>query len=171
MKIPFWLLTKNNKRKAIARDVLARLETNQLRPAHQGYVITDHADSDLQSLVNQGEKCTVCALGGAVVSIAHFEDKIKTNTGGRVPVSSSLEQISIQKRLRQIFGDELVELIECAYEGTYSSTYGLHTGILTYDEIQAALRFNTSFGSENTQLFKAIWLQIAATGTFDPSKT
>lgn len=164
------------KRRTLARDVLARLKAGQIDPEHYGYCNPrgdwDHIkETDLRTLVDGGTSCEVCALGGAVVSLAHFEDNIRTNDLGRVQLHCDTKA---QFRIIEVLGTELAGLIELTYEGYddhLSSINGLvSTRVnLTAAQKEAGRKFYKRFKSPKT-LFKAIWTQVAKTGTFDPAK-
>lgn len=72
-------LSKRAQRIAIAKDVLARLATKQLKPVSGAFVVIDPAKAQSKSLqvyVNEGQKCEVCALGAAMCSFAGVANKI-----------------------------------------------------------------------------------------------
>ncbi len=166
----FQRLSPIAKRRAIGRDVLERLATKQLCPEHNGYVQLDtYVVQDLQQQVDAGRKCYCCAVGGAAIALAHFEDKMKTDSYGKLELCFGAN--TERSRLTEILGAELMALIESAYEGYVKHNgRGLDTerNLLSDSQVSDAIDFYCRYRLPRNR-FKAIWSQIASTGTFDPS--
>lgn len=159
-------LSNLNQVKAIAADVFNRLSTRQIKPANRGYVRFDEKleGKDVQQLLKKGERCFVCALGGATCSIIAMEDKVKTNEDGRVEIID--DDFYLRDRLFAILGSRTAHLMETTFEGC--SYVGLSKS-LSSSEHDACLAFHNRYQTPGAR-FRAIWKQLLKTGTFDPTK-
>lgn len=157
----FQALSPGEKRRAVAQDVLERLARKQLIPERGWWVQTRCGDwnvdagADLQSFLNDANvTCTVCAIGGAIVALAHFEDAISV---GEACFKN------VQHRLFGLLGEEQTRLMECAFEegGGDNLAAGLD---LRYEAVSFGLRY-----PDAKDRFTAIWTAIAnhPEGLFD----
>lgn len=166
--IPFSELPKKEQIILIAKDVLARIASGQVTAADGGYVNFKDINPetlDLQKLLAQGEKCEACALGAAVLGIAHFEDKISLKKYACYHIVSMTE---IETRLVDLLGREQLELIEHAYEGHSMGHFGRE--VLRLNQMHQCRDFVYKNPGRHHRLV-AIWTQLAETGIFDPSLT
>ncbi len=167
--VPFSRLSAVAKRKAVARDVLQRLKLRQLWPQSGNYVVPSrvpferHPNTDLQGLVNEGVPCQVCALGGAIVTLAAIEDKIRTDDTGKVYPSNDS---TLRKRVAQLLGERQMQLIEAAFEGQSHSNFGIQTGLCHAAAVQGKISAFYNRYPDSAKRFKAIWTKMARTGAF-----
>lgn len=116
-----------DKRIAIAKDVLAQLAAQTLRPSHlHRYLMVDavpqnYKSRDLRDVVQTpGQVCRVCALGACLVAKARLYDQLPAQdligedscTGYLNP-----DQSQCLAALRDIFSARQLAVIEAAYEG------------------------------------------------------
>ncbi len=163
----FQALSSGDKRRAIAQDVLARLERGQLQPMQGTWThlrrgeetIDKQSDSsskeDLQSALDDPTvTCRCCALGGMICGLAHFEDQITLRDA---------YFDATRERLFALFGEEQVRLIECAFE--CGSGEMLASGLDLRDD---AVEFGCRYRDPHAR-FLAIWTAIAnhPEGLFD----
>ncbi len=157
----FQALSPAEKRRAIARDVLERLERGQLKPQRGNWVIARRGlldvdnDADLQSVLAESDVvCQVCAIGGAICAMAHFEDALTHRNAHFKAVSS---------RLFDLLGEEQTRLMECAFEQGWGEY--LARDLELHDE---AVHFGNRY-PDAIQRFLAIWTAIAEhpEGLFD----
>ncbi len=161
----FQALSPGEKRRAIAREVLSRLDSGQFRPARGFWVvvrddsyITSYAqnsdDRELQAVLAGGTVCETCAIGAAICAVAHFEDNM--------PVSRALFR-HVQDRLFDLLGEKQTRLMECAFEA--GGGEGLASGL---DLQEDAITFGDRY-PDHTNRFRAIWTAIAEhpEGLFD----
>ncbi len=178
----FAKLSPINQRKAIAKDVLMRLDAAQLTPAAKVWVNTfkrhDELESrDLQEVLTRGESCMVCALGGAICGLASIEDKVELKQkvswlGFTLPESEAVlgsKSSSLHRRLTRIFGNKQLALMENAFEDM-EGALTIHDYI-TKDPVEAnktvdKVSYFVSRYPKAKDRFKAIWTQVAKTGEF-----
>ncbi len=159
VRTPQWsTMTPLQRRKAVAKDVLFRLKAGQLEAQSMTYVYahTGNAGDDLQTYLQKGKKCTVCAIGGAICAVAGFEDRIKLDS------SQQAYSFNIHERIRKVLGLELAARVEQAFEGWNKE------GERGFGD-SAGNRFFCRYPDDNDRL-RAIYTQIAKTGTFSFSK-
>ncbi len=169
----FQKLTPAQKAVAIAKDVLERLKTKQIK-AETGIWVqvaevakanrrTDWFEEnvtlkslglskDLQTLVDQKVQCECCALGGAICSLAHFEDRVDLDRSGDTALGRK------EGRLKKIFGKNLA-LIEHAFE----CGDGYFTGESSFDEYSEEAKRAADFGNRyrsDSARMKAIFTNI-----------
>jgi hypothetical protein len=167
----FQALSPGDRRRAIAFDILARIESAQLI-AETGEWLTVEIPymrrgegRDLQALMHGDTQCRVCAIGAAICSIAAFEDAINVygnDDYGRPGVSPNKD--SIAKRLSELFGMDQALLIERAFEGAGAAlrhNVGAYPAPepLSQDLIDAADAFHDRY--DQTDRLRAIWTLIA----------
>lgn len=104
------------KRIAIAKDVLANLETNKIVPHKgRGYIWpTFNNDTDLQAQAHLDElTCTVCALGAVLISLVKYTNDA---TVREIAAVTCVDAGRLWERLATYFSLQQLFLIECAYE-------------------------------------------------------
>lgn len=108
-------LSKIEKRKSIARDVIANIKKDILIISTGTYCsiestadkeVNELSSKEFQAHVKKKSMCEVCALGALFIS-----DIIKRNE-----FSGDIERERITKRLNKYFTDEQLNLIENAFE-------------------------------------------------------
>lgn len=117
-KVEFDLLPQNEKIIAICKDVLARMDVN-LIIANSGMIFCRvYTNDDPKTYLNQ-KSCEVCAKGGILSSwVANFNnytwDEIKS-----LDTYKNRREFAdkIPKELSEIFGRDLLDQIEVAFEG------------------------------------------------------
>ena len=122
----FWKLTPEKQRVAIAKDVIKQLELLKIKPKlNSGYVdlaksYVGAPDAQVCDVV-ANQKCTVCALGGMMVSAVQLADKLRVSD-----IASEWEGIAsvgylgadiCYDYLRTFFTREQLRQIEAAFEG------------------------------------------------------
>ncbi len=125
--VDYYALTDAEKRVAIARDVIVRLEAGAILAGFV-YFSADPLDvfencpalekGDLRkSFRRRTQPCEVCAIGGLFYS--------QVMLGNGVQLSSSRDGLSddeLRRKLLQVFSSEQLQLIELAYEGRVTWT-------------------------------------------------
>ncbi len=172
MRLKFADMSPLQKRKAIARDALARLASRQLKPK-KGNWVTLHQDvlpmedgslvTDLQKLLKLKKPCEACALGGAICGLARFEDKIDVKQACPNTFEASFNRnAETSNRLQAIFGRGQLVLMEAAFEnfGGWYRKYDVPDPA----KVEAFCKRYKSYRGR----FKAIFTQIAKTGEFNP---
>jgi hypothetical protein len=119
-KESFERLSNKEKRIAIAKDVIARVDAGMLRPKRDtvisGYFL-DTADMAKQWLAENS--CSACAKGALICSwIGNFNSYEGKKYSPRVFGTNSWEEgANIPQELIEIFGAETLDQIEVAFEG------------------------------------------------------
>ncbi len=135
-KAQFDRMKPENQRVAIAKDVLARLDSKQLKVTPGTWVkvkgfkgaftnngnLRDNPDPiDLKTLVNAGRKCEVCALGAVMCSIAGIKNSLEVEDATEEGTENSYDDaghVDLDNHLvRSVFGDAYVEIEYCFEEG------------------------------------------------------
>lgn len=135
-----------DKRMAIAKDVLMRLDKKQYIPTPMLYAHLNKGGDVQKSLRSSSTVCRVCAIGAIICSLAAKEDRIKAVSS----VDSDtyiVPKHMVIARIRQIFGNQLTNTIESAFE----------------------VWIPHSMSDDPTERLRTIFTQIANTGTFEPS--
>lgn len=169
----FTAMTPAEKRRAIANDVLARLDAKQLVPTPQRWVTIPTylgEERDLQTILHLHPEvpCNVCAIGAAIVGLAHFVDEVELKpSGGHEGLFVSLSawfaispQHSAHLRLIDVFGQDQLLLIERAFEGKEADLPGQTE--MPEAERQRCYAYRDRSPKAPADLFRAIWESIAA---------
>jgi len=159
-KLPRW-----KQRVLIAKDVLKRLSTKQFKP-HPGIWVhawmDDGKTMDLQKLVNAGQQCEVCALGGIMASYASKLNSIQLAPSIRDKGKYVADFGAHDAKLSRVFGKTQLELIESVFE----DEEGIF--IIPDSKYDAAEDFIDKYPMPE-QRFKAIFQNIVKnSGTFNP---
>ncbi len=173
-------LSKRSQRIAIAKDVLARLKTRQLKPRSGAFVVIepDRATSDsLQLYVNEGKPCEVCALGAAMCAFAGVANKIPLQPDdwnhsyiSQVYFTSS----GADKRLRRCFSMRSLVAMELAFEngqGAYAYSEGeicFNTYAGTPRTLAAHIKAFVAKHPNQSRRLKAIYQNVVEHGDFTP---
>ena len=117
-QINFQELTLAEKRIAIAKDVIAQLDADKyIAEAGQYCCFRDmdvEMSDDIKKKFDEEWICDVCALGGLLVSLTHFNNKY---TFQDLDAISCKEITSPFKELAEYFTLSQLFLIEAAFEG------------------------------------------------------
>lgn len=172
----FQALPRNKKAIAVAKDVLKRIDTKQIKPrsgsllkihrTHLPYGNVYGTNYDLQSLVEKGAGCTACALGAAMCSIAHFRDEIKVDSDGR-PFNRDGDEYVLPNsgKLKDVFGKDM-PIIEYAFERGGSTITENWT--FPGDMLNSAEGFGRKFRSDRDRLTAIMKNIIKNDGRFIP---
>lgn len=115
------------KRVWLAQDVLAQLAVKKYEACRLLYIRVHARDGNMdeqlhETLERDGARCSVCALGGLLCSLARMEDRLST---GRV--CEAAEQWlwgKLLKRLEGLFEPRQLTLMEGFFEGSDEGYYG-----------------------------------------------
>lgn len=113
-------LNINEKRVAVAKDVLANIAANKLKPANIGYLIVNPAeDVDVEismgEYLEQSQRCHVCALGGLFYSYLQLDKEVGSQPFNNI--SNCIYGVTILENLVSLFDFSELTRIEIAYEG------------------------------------------------------
>lgn len=160
----FDALSPAERRMAIARDVLAQLKKGRLVARADIYVNTMPGSTisvvgDAQEVAdNPGLRCTVCAIGSAVVSAVGLFDQ--------VPEFASLHDLAEQHYryayLSLFFSEEQQALMEAAFE---MKLIGLASS--STPGVFRAIAFGQRYDTDDKRL-RAIWRNVLRNGEFIP---
>lgn len=124
----FNVLSDNEKRITLAKDVIERIKTQSLIQSQEGKTLdivgfSNPRDNQCESLKDafNENKCVVCAKGALIVSWIGNFNKYGFEHYGKF--DTNLKYGSFPIELIQLFGREQLDLIERAYEGTNYSWY------------------------------------------------
>lgn len=171
-RLPFSRLTAKQKRIAIAEDVLLRLDARQLDPVQGVYVKFKSTTEITQGenlksrLKSPGLTCVCCAIGAAVVALAAKENRMELMESyhiNQIHISNIRQTDQAKERARAALGAKLNHVIEASYEG-WNYVKSL-TPWGSYDTRDFYLHH-----PNNVDRLRAIYTQVARTGTFDPTK-
>lgn len=131
----FWALSDRERRRAVALDVLARLDDARLVAAHRGFLTLNGVEfgpqqmpfstatppeTHVEDALGAAGLCDVCALGAMFVSQVDMGDRLTLGElCGRFDswadhFTASAEDIT--GYLGRTFAERQVRLVECAYE-------------------------------------------------------
>ena len=143
------------KRVMIAKDVIEQIKSksiiadcvdyfNTVNYTRIGY--TKKTKIGLQEILPQIDTCSVCALGGIFYSIIAINNKFKVDVIDQEEgqVNDSLDSYKIKKRIRKLFSNYQMGLIETAFEGEDFLPENCVNGKLSdnkYDELTRAKDF------------------------------
>lgn len=161
--IPFAKLTPIMKRLAVAEDVLARLKTAQYVPTKAYYLNGTLKNADVQERVLKGKRCSCCALGAGICSLAGFENDVRTTDDGGLVIEQGNPLYS---RLKALLGEQSMLMMEVAYEQT--AELGLSKNELSWNECQDSLAFGKRYRNPKSRL-RAIWTNVLTYGEFNPT--
>lgn len=176
----FKKLPRRKQRLLIAKDVLKRLATKQLKPQQSVWVVPT-ADAkiggSLQEYVKAKKPCQVCALGGIMASFAGFANAMNFRTNGWGDPVVWFQGQGIRNRLTKIFGGAQLRNIEAAFEkGNGLFRYDRFPGAkidektwqITSPEIEKIKKFSRRYKSAKGR-FRAIFQNIVKNkGEFVP---
>jgi len=123
---------KSNKQKRIdiAKDVIAQLAFGKYMPLQNSYAVLSDVDAldltaELQKELVKVQTCSVCALGALFISDVAKHDRCTVEEAGIVDErlaygltrTTCVEQQPVRKRLRELFSDRQLAMIEMAFEG------------------------------------------------------
>lgn len=124
----FNALPKAKKRVEIAKDVLALMKNGTII-AGSGYldqeVFEEYENMEEDSvslqkiLIEEPIACEVCQKGAIFLATVHKRNKLSFRYSDEIPSDSS----SIVDEINDIFTEEQLHLMECAYEGTLMSDH------------------------------------------------
>lgn len=119
-------MTMAQKRIAIAKDVIKRIEANQYRPQSDvfcligGYNISElkraEEDQEVCDIVNSDKQCTVCAKGGLFMSYIGYTNNFTVRKLSNSPSSQSNLEYNEMQALSKIFSPKQLSLIETSFE-------------------------------------------------------
>lgn len=166
-EVRFEDLSPNQKRVAIAKDVVERVHNNNFTPIRGKFVNyrttwTKNTDTE-NSKVDEWKlaKCEACALGAIILSCAErlglSEDK---STFIRDLSSDHDSRLAIHRRLKPYFSTDQLDLIESAFERNYN-----HAIDLTNPLLRKAADFTDGLTPENAMI-KIMTNIIENDGTF-----
>lgn len=116
-------LSPAERRVAIAKDVIAQIKCGRYMPDTGIYIepedIPGYEATSIQRIFNDIGSCRVCEIGGIILSVTKFRNKLNKEDIGRV--SKDLNGRKINSILKGVFTPKQLFLIECAFEG-YNST-------------------------------------------------
>ena len=144
----FSRLSKDQKRVAIAKDVLEQVRLKRIIATEGSYVgltlVQSEIGTQLQDLLPK-KKCKCCGLGSCFVSLVRMENKFVVKEDYVDGQDSYIEKGDFQSRLRKYFSQMQLDLIETAFEGTplYRNSY---TGSPQWEK---AVDFNHKFGESD----------------------
>jgi hypothetical protein len=122
--INFKNLTPNQKRVAVAKDVIAALKARKIYPVHSyGHVTlerytTFEPNTELRSVLPKAKSCEACAIGAVFLAVVGRDDAFKIDSGycGRETHVVSWSRDDIVQRLQCLFSHEQLDLMEKVYE-------------------------------------------------------
>lgn len=160
-EVAFEDLSAPEKRVAIARDVIARVEAQKIRP-YPGYFIAPASKYKEAAGANYFEECEACAVGALLlacaprlkISSSFLTTATNTDWGRRI----------IHKTLEPYFSSSQLDEIEAAFEG--KSGYAVNYTGRVYD---ASMLFGSST-SPRERLVSIMNNIIANNGEFNPRK-
>lgn len=163
----FNALTPAAKRVAIARDVIAQLTAGKYN-ARQGVYVQTHIEvtennlkKDASLLLTQSESCTVCGIGGLVVSAICKADSlpVKSLKYARVGYDLEISGPEAYKYLKKFFNQRTLNDIESAFE---QHRFGVSNG--------AAADFGEDVDDGNERLRLIMENIVVNKGRFVPSQ-
>jgi len=117
----FWAATPEQKRVAIAKDVIKQIRAKFYKPESGTYFQIDLPDSygirvtdsiekfdkAMTSIKRKGGTCEVCAIGGCFASLVRLGDKINTEevVSDHIESNDSINDYFMKKKLKDIFSD------------------------------------------------------------------
>lgn len=126
-------MTKAQMRVAVAKDVIAQVKIHNMTGQRGVYlkkrILHRHVGLDLQDVIRDEPKCTVCAIGGAFISTVRLFDEFKVESF-HVARNWTIDDSEMRKRLAGIFEFKQLGLIESAFEGHLVGLGVLYTRIL-----------------------------------------
>ncbi len=170
----FKKMPKNRKRVAIAKDVIAQLETKQIIAVRGTYMRlreAPEARDGMQfrdALLSDKTTCTACAIGSMFACAVIRADALtigdinEVSEASYIGTSAEIEDAIMREYLKRYFTDNQLAMIEAAFEcwGAYSDTPGVRNSYF----------FGHEYG-DVTERMIAIFRNIAANkGTFKPPR-
>ena len=152
----FRKLSKDRKRVAIAKDVIAQLKSNKYQASPGDWCFISNVSSDkfdtqseVRDVINDNDTtCEVCATGGIFASCVRLNDQFKI-TNNRKPIDNVDNTLgilpqSVLNHTGKFFSKSQIRLIENAFEcgNGYFAQYGFNSKDLR--AIAFGEKFNTS---------------------------
>lgn len=188
----FAKLSKPEQRVAIAKDVIERLQSRTMKAASfNGYVVSDA--ERIEKIAGEGSspitpddtknisrKCTVCALGGAMISAISLGNGVTWDQfydiGGAIGSSFyglrsefCIERRGVTRLLRKYFTAKQMEIIEAAFETSYAKP-SERPQITQRSSLRAqAYAFGMQFRYDNDRLMAIMQNIVDHDGDFVPS--
>lgn len=177
-------LTAAGKRARVARDVIARLDAEEIF-AGRGYgkVLTAEQiplEGDLQDILSaEGSQCEACALGCMFLADVISRDRmsVRKSIGWDSEQFDdfdpeikqiSLDDDTIRARLGAFFGVRQLAMIESAYEMLdFRNSNGGHHAT-SYEDIEAAIEFGSNFSKDEDRLRAIMQNIVDHRGNFVP---
>jgi hypothetical protein len=168
----FWKLSRNGRRIAVAKDVLAQVAARVLEPSEgkwlelrkslvsMGFNTGNYyreelkLETDLQALLGvPGEKCNACGVGAAFMSMARLGDRAKVTD-------------DLYESLEQVFTPPQIQLIEYAFEqGRYGNP--VEAGC-THSLVERAAKFGRGHRSAKKRMVEIFRNIVRNKGEFKP---
>ena len=181
MKITeFKKLGKAAKRVEIAKDVIAQIKAKKYRAKANEYITIPKSnklkdEDNLQKKLPQIKSCSVCALGGLLMSSIKYENNLTYgdvyNNGW---TRSFIENVNVNKLFNKLFTPKQLALIEGSFEeeanNSFTNYYSREDNkvILTPEEQKKCITFYKKFRSQENRLLGIMMNIIENSGTFKP---
>jgi hypothetical protein len=176
----FALMSDENKRRAVARDVIQQIEAKRFI-AEQGTYLSvtglkainlfekaheenddDALETPLDSVLAKAESCHVCGIGSLFVAAVERGDACTLGD-----MSGHNDDDYLREYLGDFFSDQQLFLIEAAFEG--HTVNDAPDGVKSWDTSNAT-NYVRGIHNENERLL-AIMRNIVKNGEFDPRDT
>lgn len=163
----FWKKKPSQQRVEVAKDVLKQLELKFLKAERQTYFAvsglkkdienpSDKLDQVFDQVFKSRGKCNVCGIGACFVSMVKLGNSIATKQvgiNGYIENGDSIDDDDMRKLLENVFSEDQLSLIECAFERD------LGFGYAPMLDQEAAKSFGEKYKHDSTRL-KAIMKNI-----------
>lgn len=171
----FHALTKEEKRVAIAKDVIKWIAEDKLIPKKGTYVGLPsslskdiHEDTPLDKVFEK-EQCKACALGACFIAMVDLGNNIKIGEYFERDffcnsyADEKIKEDDMKSRLKRIFTPTQVNLIECAFEWENIDDWGVISRIQ-----RKAITFGKKYNMSKDRLIAIMKNIIKNKGTFKP---
>lgn len=159
-------MTPEQKRMAIAKDVITHVRTERLRPQCGAYLLwNDDFRVDVIDKGNAAEvmqHCTVCAKGAMVLTRIDRFNSLTLPASGRIFNADCVESLD------DIFDEWQLELIEAAFECAAQRDLEYEELLEVAAEMQAAVAFGELHETPTDRLVAIMQNIIDNNGTFSP---
>lgn len=170
-KKSFSQLSAEEKRIAIAKDVIARIKVSQFKPI-RGWIwkFSDKQMREtnplkpLHEIVLEKQNCSVCAKGALFMSCVGFTNNMLfDDVRDR---QSQFDDEKQQKSITKVFSKTQLEMIETSYEKKY---FGWNYTLLNKQkEQEKCIAFGKKFGNDKDRMIGICKNIIKNNGTFKP---
>lgn len=165
----FWALPKEEKRIAIAKDVIKWLKEDKLVPKAGAFylILKDQKDrGKLDKILREQEDCQVCALGACFVGMVDLGDKLNFSDvfGSNFIVGTTnniVDEYQMRRWLEKVFSTSQLIMIEKAFE---YKLYGSDSEITFKKEVD----FGANYKNDTDRLLAIMKNIIKNRGTFKP---